>query len=293
MIGNAQPKLPRNPKNPIGQTRRIARSRNAVHKRLAEVQKWLIGEITALPVEALNRDTQYRYLVDLGRLRQIIDEIKARLGDGAAQTVASAAQASYREGVAMASLNLSGITDDYTRDVTQALLRDEVLKRSALAGARVFEQMEGFTGDTAADLARVIMSGVEDFRGPRVVARQIRKRFGVARTRAERIARTEITGAMRRGRLDEATDAEQRLGIEVRMIWYSALLPTTRWTHAARHGKLYTPQDVREFYEVNGNAINCRCSQVEAVLGADGQPLSKGLLRRLAEQRKQFVPEAA
>lgn len=242
-----------------------------------------------MQADVVNEGKRYRYLIDLGRLQAIVDEIRARLGDAAAQSVAEAASASYKQGTAMAALNLAGITDDYTRDVTRALMQDEVVKRSALAAARVHEVMEGFSGDTAAALGRIIVSGVEDFVGPRVIARRIRKRFKVSKARAERIARTEVVGAMRRGRLDEADRASEQIGSEVKMIWYSALMPTTRHSHAARHGELYIPQEVREFYEVDGNAINCRCAQVEAVLDGSGQPISRKLLARLEDQRKAFA----
>lgn len=286
------PQTPRNMENPIGQTQQIGKAKRIVYKRLDRVQKWLLDEFKAIPVQASN-ERRYTYLIDLTWLQRIVQELKNRLGDGEAGAVADIAMTSYRRGVGMASVNLAKISDDYTRSVTEALLRDEVRKRAALVGARVFEQMQGFAGETGADLARVLMSAVENFTNPRRVAKTIRERFGVAKSRADRIARTEITGALRRGRLDEASDAEATFGVTVKMIWFSALLPTTRFTHARRHGKLYTPGEVRDFYERDGNAINCRCSQTEAVLGKDGRPLSKKLLERLAEQRKKFSPSEA
>ena len=41
------------------------------------------------------------------------------------------------------------------------------------------------------------------------------------------------------------------------MLWASALKPTTRASHARRHGRVYTIDEVRDFYSRDGNAINC------------------------------------
>ena len=167
------------------------------------------------------------------------------------------AQAAYQEGTALAAFNLSGLTDDYARTVTQVLASEPYIRRSALAGARVMEEMKGFTAETSTDLARVLMIGIQDGRNPLDLARDLRDRFSISKARAERIARTEINAALRRGRLDEAQDTQERLGITTGMLWASALSSSTRRSHAARHGKVYTLDEVKQFYSRDGNAINC------------------------------------
>jgi len=57
--------------------------------------------------------------------------------------------------------------------------------------------------------------------------------------------------------MDEAEQTTADLGFRVMMLHLSALSPTTRASHAARHGKLYTVQDVRIWYTQNANPINC------------------------------------
>lgn len=290
------PLIPRHPSNPIGGTDRIAKSRRAMFKDIDAAQRLTLEAWAALPVarqngRLLNRSF-YEYLIDLNELRRIVAMISDTLKQGnGRRVVSSQTDASYREGVAKAVENLSRLSDDYTRSVTMHLASNPVLRRAALAGARVFEFMEGFASDTAADLGRVLFQAVQDGENPRNVARLIRRRFAVSKTRAERIARTEITGALRRGRVDEARDAEDKFGIKVKMLWYSALIPDrSRLSHMQRHGNLYTTDEVTEFYSEAGNAINCLCSQTEVTIGKDGEPVfGQKLIERLQAAKKRAV----
>lgn len=201
----------------------------------------------------------YEYLIDLDVLRSIVDAVVSGLRQGAGRrTIAAQTSAAYRAGIAAAVQNLAGMSSDYPRTVLQRLADDFVTRRAALAGARVFEYMDGFAGDVGQRLGRLLYGAIQDGLNPRDVERMIRREFDVSKTRALRIARTEITGALRRGRMDEAKDAGEKFGTEVMLIHYSALIPgRTRMTHAARHGKLVSVGDQRAWYEINGNAINC------------------------------------
>lgn len=258
-----KPLMPRHPNNPVGQTDKIAKARSALLKDIDAARDDVLRIWESLPVERqngrlLNRSF-YEYLIDLAELRRIVDMIRQTLSRGRGRVVITRqTEASYREGTAKAVENLSRLSDDYTRNVTMHLSSQPVLRRAALAGARVFEFMDGFSNDTAADLGRVLFQAVQDGQNPRDTARDIRKRFSVSKSRAERIARTEITGALRRGRVDEARDAEDKFGIRVKMLWVSALIPErSRPWHMARHSNLYTTDEVTDFYSHGGNAINC------------------------------------
>jgi intein/homing endonuclease len=63
--------------------------------------------------------------------------------------------------------------------------------------------------------------------------------------------------AHRRAKWEESDSARDDLGVFTRELHLSALLPTTRRTHAARHGTLHTTTDQEEWYQKDGNAINC------------------------------------
>ncbi|PVP08902.1 phage head morphogenesis protein, partial [Salmonella enterica subsp. enterica serovar Agona] len=57
-----------------------------------------------------------------------------------------------------------------------------------------------------------------------------------------------------------------------------------------RHGKLYTTEEVREWYSINGNAINCKCTQVSVLVDEAGNPLYPNVIdmaRKRLEKAKQ------
>ena len=77
-------------------------------------------------------------------------------------------------------------------------------------------------------------------------------------------------------------------GMNTGLLWLSALKPTTRSWHASRHGKVYTTEQVRDFYAENGNRYNCYCSQIPVLLNDDGSIFNKGLADKLATERKKW-----
>jgi hypothetical protein len=257
------PIVPRSTTNPVGGADRTNRVVKSVTDRLDYVQAWLIDRFEQIPVDRFLvnalyvNDYRYEYQISVPQLEMLINEMLIELGLIPNDYVVREVVGAYEQGTGLAVDNLTNISDDYTRTVTQVLNSEPWLRRAALVGSRVFEEMKGFEGDTGVDLGRVLRQAVQDGLNPRDVVDTIKQRFGVAESRARRIAQTEISGALRRGRWDEAQDAETRLDIRVRMLWVSALKPTTRLWHASRHGLLYTIQEVREFYASSGNSINC------------------------------------
>lgn len=290
---NGNPITPRSVKNPVGQVRRVKGVQRKVGKELAAVRGWLLTRFKNIPSERVKivNQARYDYFIDVDALTALIEELKQRLGVPGEQVVQTAVQAAYQEGTAQAATNLSAITEEYTRTATSVLASSQYQARAALAGARVFEQMKGFAGQAGADLARLIMQGVEEGRSPTRVSRDIRTQFGVLKSRADRIARTEVIGALRRGRMDEAETAEQMFGFKIRMLWFSALAPTTRKTHARRHGETYEVDEVRNFYSRDGNAINCLCSQVEVIEDGDDDGVPEKVQQRTKRQKAKWRQE--
>jgi len=291
---NGQPPLPRNwQKFPVGNITRIKREQRRMRGALAKVRAWLREEFDAIPRRQVTANAAgitvnaYEYLIDLPELQRIIEELSRRLGDLPADRLADAVEAAYRQGTGDEVVNLAAIMDDYTRTITQVLQSDPWQRRVALVRARVFEEMRGFEGDTARDLGRVLSQAVQDGLNPMDVKRTISERFGVSMSRAERISRTEIAGAYRRARWDEDADANQRLGIKTGMLWISALLPTTRETHAALSGEVVDQDFIREFYSRDGNAIHCNCSQISVLLDDDGSVATPGIVDRVRQAKPQ------
>lgn len=291
------PTPPRSRKNPIGGTRLERRTEQRLRKGLRSVQRWLMERFEEIPRERIEVNsfhlnaTRYEYQIDATQLRLIVDELRRRLGEDVPVTIMEdAVRRAYESGTGQAVAQLAALTDEYTREITQVLSSAPWQRRVALIQARQFELMQGFTGDTAADLGRVLSDAVQDGLNPREVAKTLRDRFGVSKTRAERIARTEITGALRRATWDETEDARQRLGIRTGLLWFSALSPTTRESHARLHGRTVDQEFVREFYSTDANGINCKCSQQPILVDDDGNPVGQDLIDRLRRQRSEFEP---
>jgi uncharacterized protein with gpF-like domain len=110
-------------------------------------------------------------------------------------------------------------------------------------------------------------------------------------SRAKNIAQTEQVGALRQAQWNETDWAADRLGLNTGLLWLSALKPTTRSWHASRHGKVYTTEQVRDFYAENGNKWNCYCSQIPCLLTENGDLFNEGLADKLAAERKKWKPD--
>ena len=108
------------------------------------------------------------------------------------------------------------------------------------------------------------------------------------RRRAATIARTELGVAYRSAVMDESMRTSTALGLVTKLMWVSALMATTRQWHADRHGKLYTREEVAEFYGKNGNAISCRCSQVPTIVDANGDMFAKKILEKMEKQKERW-----
>lgn len=195
----------------------------------------------------------------------------------------------YEKGAAAAWRNLGVQSTEYRlmRPSLQSLLTSEPYQRRiGLISAREFELMKGLSSNVKQGLSQQLTAGLAQGIGPKEIARNITLQTGIEERRAERIARTEINQALRTARMDETTDAAQRLGVNVRVLHISALSPTTRATHAARHGNLYTVEAERDWFAESGQAVNCKCSTSEVLVDDQGKPLSPGLIARLDRSRE-------
>jgi len=290
-----QPAVPSSQTNPVGQTQRIKRTRSLIAADIRRARDMVLGHVEGWQYTIANEmraNAFYDFFVDTAQLEAIVDAIQRALAGGAgADGVRQAAAGAYREGTARAVDNLAGLSSDYPRKAVQRLADGDVLRRATMAGARAFEQMSGFAAQVAKDLSRVLFDAVQSGENPRQTARIIRDRFKISLARALMIARTEITMAHRRGRWDEARDAEERFGIRTMLLHNSALIAgRTRRTHAARHGGLFTREEEAAWYSTDGNAINCLCSQTEVTVDKNGKPLfGEKLIARMAERRTQFI----
>jgi SPP1 gp7 family putative phage head morphogenesis protein len=139
------------------------------------------------------------------------------------------------------------------------------------------------------DLANVIADSIGRGINPKETARIISQRLDVSMARAKNMAQTEQVGALRKAQWQETDWARERLGLNTAVLWLSALKPTTRSWHAARHGRTYTTEEVQAFYAVNGNRFNCYCSQIPVILDDNEKVVNIGLVDRLSNERKAWT----
>jgi SPP1 gp7 family putative phage head morphogenesis protein len=267
----ANPILPRNKKNPSNTGRILRRTDKIIKQRLLQAQRLVLARFNSIPfriVDAetgavVNREIRYIYELDANLIAQTSEFIESIIEQFILENrspdyfLNQAIEDAYQLGTGEAVINLGGISDDYNRSIAQVLSSPAYRSRLQFIQARSFETMVGFAGDTRADLARVLGEGMASGQSPRVIAKSVRQRFGVAKSRAERIARTEVNMAHRRAKWEESDSARDDLGVFTRELHLSALLPDTRQTHADRHGTLHTTTDQEEWYQNPRNAINC------------------------------------
>lgn len=291
------PILPRNFQDPTGQNSRELRAMkdfdrrvNAIGKEVLRIlgeQNYTVVTLNALEVNA----TTYQFQLDQAILAGINSEIERIcnliLLEGGEQDLwfmRAYVEPAYQQGTAMTAANLTVQSEAYT--LTKPTL-DAILfsppyrKRISLLAAREFELMSGFSQQMKSDLAQTLTRGMIAGQNPRVIAKDIQERTGVNRSRAERIARTEVTNSFRQARMDEAQATQVDLGIKTKIMHLSALSPTTRPDHRARHAHLYTVQEERDWYaNTPGASINCKCGITEVLVDSKGNPLSPSIIAR-------------
>ena len=171
-----------------------------------------------------------------------------------------------------------------------------LLNRVNLVASRSFELMKGLSDTMRADLASTLSAGMADGKGVTELVRDVRKRVGVGAGRATRIVRTEINGAYRQSTRRETDvlndDVFDGSGYKMKMLWFSALAPTTRKSHAKKHGRALTTAEVDKFYGKNANSINCYCSQSNVLVDTKtGKVVQADLLKQMREQRKEWFDD--
>lgn len=190
--------------------------------------------------------------------------------------------------------NLSQQSPVYASQTTLQMLLSSPAYQNQIAVAYIstYSDWKLESDRARGDLANVIADSIGRGVNPRETAQVISKRLDVSMSRAKNMAQTEQVGALRQAQWNETDWAADRLGLKTGLLWLSALKPTTRWWHAAEHGKVKTTEWVREFYSRDGNKYHCYCGQIPVLLNDDGSIFNKRLAEKLAKEREQW-PKAA
>ena len=275
------PILPRNYQDPTGADALERRAMKDFTRRMNKILRAYKSALERIP-SSLAVNARYEYQLDPQYLSLILNDasylVDQVLLDGGQNDLwfDEYIDLAAEKGTGQAYANLSQQSPAYAagRESLSAILASEPYqRRMALVHARMFEEMKGLSAEVKRGMARVLTDGIGRGLNPREVSRNLTEQIGIEKRRANRIARTEVTTALRRARWDEAESSMDDLGLNIRLLHFSALSPTTRIKHALRHAHTYTVQAVRDWYSVDANSINCKCGQVEVLVDADGKPL--------------------
>lgn len=283
------PILPANGSDPTGVDRLERGAMREFDRRMRKIRDGYVAALDRIPAQPVVNE-QYTYRLDQALLSAIfadtnlmVDEILQEGGERDLWFFESYVGVAYIRGTAQTHANLAQQSPAYRagRESLDVLLRSDAYRaRMALLRAREFEEMKGLSGQVKADMARILAEGMGRGKNPREIARDLTAQTGIEARRGHRIARTEVTTALRRARWDEKDAAEADYGVQSKLMHMSALSPSTRATHAARHARLYTSDEVRDWYSRDGNSINCKCSQVEVLVDDDGNPVVPAIVER-------------
>lgn len=200
----------------------------------------------------------------------------------------------------------SGILDVFTNLAAQSEIYDEresimqiltsqpFADRLEISKRNDYSKWADLAGKTKREIAEVIAESIARGVSTKEAASIIKKRMNVSYSYAKSMAQTEMLMSYRNARIAESQRAEEELGVKNRLLWISALIPTTRKSHGELMGKIKTREFVMDFYSRDGNRNNCYCSQSEVVIDREGNPIIlESTLKRLKEDREAWEKSAA
>lgn len=279
----------------------------------AEIQERVVDQlrpreiaVNGLRAYLLNAEKVYIYELDYLQLRridetiaEIIKRIMMQRGEQYDNWFQAYTAEAYQQGAAYVQSSLavqSAVYASAYSNIEYVLFTPEYQRRIAVVTSRTFNSMEGFTDDLITTTRRILGDTIAQGKSPRWAAQQLKGYLvgtegtqAKAASRSATISRTELGVAYRSAVMDESQRSSESLGLVTKLLWVSALMATTRRSHADRHGKLYTRAEVVEFYSKSGNAINCRCSQVPTVVDENGSAFSKKILEKMAKQEERWM----
>lgn len=134
--------------------------------------------------------------------------------------------------------------------------QEKLLAYQESAKSRIISISEE-TASSIASNALLMMANGDD---PSNIEAMIIAALLAMQKKMERVIITTVNQSNSQGRMIAAIAVGSALGLEPLVEHRSALLPTTRATHAARHRKIYTVKQQNDWWATGANRINCYCS---------------------------------
>jgi len=281
--------------DPTGQARNRASLNKKIKVRLANAQKEVINLFNEIPRTSkreknlsLNQETFTVYDYDVSP--ELQDQLESQiqsiinlwllLGDNQSKPFDFYSDANVEEAYRTGTLE---VVRDLNRDLTSifslttiAAAFSALLPRSFDVNTILFSQdylenvlgyqndmfyqLKGLSEKTSSQVYERIASGIKGNKTPRDIIKDIKKRSQVSESNAKRIVNTEINRIYNDSIMDAIDSINNNANINAAGRHKSALLPTTRKDHAARHNKIYTTAQQLRWWETGVNRINCYCS---------------------------------
>ena len=213
------------------------------------------------------------------------DLIEPPYRQGTAEEVNTFNQAMIAAGIG--GVLLSGVPAR-TIPVTEVLLSPPYRERVTKLYTTEYNIFKGLSDNTSKQVIEQVTLGVQAGQSPAVIAGRINKRYNVAKSNAERIARTEVNKVYNDGLMETNVAIAKDFGVRAGVIHISALTSTTRDTHAARHGNAYSVEQQLEWWNEGANRINCLCTTKSVLIDSSGQVVDQALQNKVKAERSFF-----
>lgn len=196
-------------------------------------------------------------------------------------------EAAARDSTLTSQASLAQQSETYAaeRQLSDIINSQPYQDRLAIAYQLAKAEWDHFNSRVMQTISESLMDSIGQGLSVQKTAKNLQKALGIEKNYAKKIAQTELLAIYRKSAWEEAKQARDLLGLDIKILHVSALKPTTRLTHAARHGQLYDPEQEELWYQQGGNKYNCYCSSVPVV--ANYLPAST--LKNYAEERKGWV----
>ena len=260
--------------------RRVPRSRRQVKKIVNESQVVYDYDLTPEQSEALQADI--RRIIDEQLLETRGDtmppgwwyqpEVELPTRQGTLEELIQ-----FNQLIALAiTLGMTGLGGIPPQRITPEMV---LSSRQYLASLRNvymenFQVIKTLSDQTASQTIRVINTGIRVGSTPTDIAKDINERFDVSKSNAKRISNTEVNRAYTDAKLRATKTAGDISGLRSAVRHISALKKTTRPSHAARHGKVFSVEDQRIWWDSGSNRINCFCSVKSVLIDKNGDIIS-------------------
>lgn len=256
--------------------RRVPRSRHQVKKIVNESQVVYDYDLTPEQSEALQADI--RRIIDEQLLETRGDtmppswwyqpEVELPTRQGTLEELIQ-----FNQLIALAiTLGMTGVGGIPPQRITPEMVLSSRQYLSALRNVYMenFQVIKTLSDQTASQTIRVINTGIRVGSTPTDIAKDITKRFGVAKSNAKRISETEVNRAYNDAKMRATKTAGDISGLRSAVRHISALTATTRKTHADRHGKIYTVEQQTAWWDSDANRIYCKCDVQSVILDSHG-----------------------